>query len=308
MFNNGKFKNVVADTDSFSTPPIDQHVAPGCTLNTTVTLKPQRGATKNWIALEDTLQRSTEPDEITADIAASALRTPHFLMQASHSPNKCSSPGVLIPPTALTAAVSHAATNSDERNVFAIYVSYYVKVKLTLSGMGGELSLKLPFLLVHIDEEQRLRHENEKITLEEVPSVKKNGKFSKSPPVHKKDSSKEFPSLERIESLDAENVHIKVTHVSSCEGEAAGAGIAIEEVLKPQEAEDDIIEEPPQPSTSLACRRRRQSFMRCESIDHGLENDFVGGNSIDAEQVLHLAQIHSQSSAEEEKSNEAHKS
>lgn len=41
---------------------------------------------------------------------------------------------------------------NDERNVFAIYVSYYVKVKLTLSGIGGELSLKLPFALVHIDQ------------------------------------------------------------------------------------------------------------------------------------------------------------
>lgn len=36
--------------------------------------------------------------------------------------------------------------------MFAIYVSYYVKVKLTLSGMGGELSLKLPFTLAHFDE------------------------------------------------------------------------------------------------------------------------------------------------------------
>lgn len=41
--------------------------------------------------------------------------------------------------------------NTDDRNVFAIYVSYYIKVKLTLSGMGGELSLKLPFTLIHVD-------------------------------------------------------------------------------------------------------------------------------------------------------------
>lgn len=40
----------------------------------------------------------------------------------------------------------------EERNVFAIYVSYYVKVKLALSGMGGELSLKLPFILGHVDD------------------------------------------------------------------------------------------------------------------------------------------------------------
>lgn len=39
--------------------------------------------------------------------------------------------------------------NPDDRNVFAIYVSYYVKVKLTVSVMGGEVSLKLPFTLMH---------------------------------------------------------------------------------------------------------------------------------------------------------------
>lgn len=42
-------------------------------------------------------------------------------------------------------------TSGDEKNVFAIYVSYYVKVKLSLSGMGGEVTLKLPFILGNID-------------------------------------------------------------------------------------------------------------------------------------------------------------
>lgn len=41
----------------------------------------------------------------------------------------------------------------EERNVFAIYVSYYIKIKLTLSGMGGEVALKLPFILGHVDDE-----------------------------------------------------------------------------------------------------------------------------------------------------------
>lgn len=39
----------------------------------------------------------------------------------------------------------------DDRNVFAIYVSYYIKVKLILSAMGGEVVLKLPFILGHVD-------------------------------------------------------------------------------------------------------------------------------------------------------------
>ncbi|CAH1153919.1 unnamed protein product [Phaedon cochleariae] len=41
------------------------------------------------------------------------------------------------------------AHNVEDRNVFAIYVSYYVKVKLLVGMMGGEVSLKLPFTLMH---------------------------------------------------------------------------------------------------------------------------------------------------------------
>ena len=43
------------------------------------------------------------------------------------------------------------ASGVDEKNIFAIYVSYYIKVKLTLSGMGGEVTLKLPFILGNIE-------------------------------------------------------------------------------------------------------------------------------------------------------------
>ena len=46
---------------------------------------------------------------------------------------------------------STTQTPVDEKNVFAIYVSYYVKVKLSLSGMGGEVTLKLPFILGNIE-------------------------------------------------------------------------------------------------------------------------------------------------------------
>lgn len=68
------------------------------------------GVTKNWIALEDSYSKS----------GASLAST---ILCLSNSP--------------------------EDRNVFAIYVSYYVKVKLTLSAMGGELSAKLPFTLTH---------------------------------------------------------------------------------------------------------------------------------------------------------------
>lgn len=66
--------------------------------------------TKNWIALEDSYSKTG------ASLASTVV---------------CSS------------------NSPEERNVFAIYVSYYVKVKLTLSAIGGEVSVKLPFILTH---------------------------------------------------------------------------------------------------------------------------------------------------------------
>lgn len=43
----------------------------------------------------------------------------------------------------------------EERNVFAIYVSYYVKVKLLVGTMGSKISVKLPFTLLpsHVETE-----------------------------------------------------------------------------------------------------------------------------------------------------------
>lgn len=82
------------------------------------------GPTKNWIAVEGSPSHSGTTDSIplanySYKIASSAPRGPQ---------------------------------STDERNVFAIYVSYYIKVKLALSGMGGEVTLKLPFILGHIDD------------------------------------------------------------------------------------------------------------------------------------------------------------
>nr|XP_036219451.1 uncharacterized protein LOC106623402 [Bactrocera oleae] len=172
MFNNGKFKNIVADSDNST--PVDHTVAPGSTLNTTVILKPQRGQTKNWIALEDTLQRNTEPEEITGSIAASAVRSPNLILAPGQSINPCPSPAVGIPQPSGYHGHGVSGVVGDDRNVFAIYVSYYVKVKLTLSGMGGELSLKLPFVLVHV-EEPKVEHKVERLELDDVPAGKRNG-------------------------------------------------------------------------------------------------------------------------------------
>ncbi|XP_012548031.1 phosrestin-2-like isoform X1 [Bombyx mandarina] len=88
---------------------IDTPVMPGQTHTDTYTLTPHRGVTKNWIALEDSYSKSG------ACLASTVI--------SNNTP--------------------------EDRNVFAIYVSYYVKVKLTLSAMGGDLSVKLPFVLTH---------------------------------------------------------------------------------------------------------------------------------------------------------------
>ncbi|XP_014476643.1 PREDICTED: arrestin homolog [Dinoponera quadriceps] len=106
MFSNGKFKNVVALVSSQEGCP----VGPGGTLIKSYSLRPIKGSTKNWIALEDSYTK-------TGATLASTVICP--------------------------------GNGPEDRNVFAIYVSYYVKIKLLVSAMGGKVSLKLPFTLMH---------------------------------------------------------------------------------------------------------------------------------------------------------------
>ncbi|KAK5650679.1 hypothetical protein RI129_001708 [Pyrocoelia pectoralis] len=88
----------------------DCPVSSGSILIQTYNLTPTKSSTKNWIALEDSYTKTG---------------------------------------TSLASTVTSTCDNPQERNVFAIYVTYYVKVKLIVSLMGGELSLKLPFTLMH---------------------------------------------------------------------------------------------------------------------------------------------------------------
>lgn len=85
MFSNGKFKNVVALLSSQEGCPI----GPGVSLRKSYTLRPIKGSTKNWIALEDSYTKAE------ATLASTVI---------------C--PG----------------NGPEDRNIFAIYVSYYVKV------------------------------------------------------------------------------------------------------------------------------------------------------------------------------------
>lgn len=102
------------------------------------------GSTKNWIAVEGALFSTSNYDTslaaLNSKLASSAPRGSGFTCYP--------------PPFSTSSSTSPASTqaiNIDEKNVFAIYVSYYVKVKLSLSGMGGEVTLKLPFILGNIE-------------------------------------------------------------------------------------------------------------------------------------------------------------
>uniref|UniRef100_A0A1A9W1Y5 Arrestin C-terminal-like domain-containing protein n=1 Tax=Glossina brevipalpis TaxID=37001 RepID=A0A1A9W1Y5_9MUSC len=283
MFNNGKFKNVVAETDIPSSS--DRIVTPGTTFNTVVILKPERGTTKNWIALEDSLQRSTEPDEIIGNIAASAVRTPHYLMQASHSPNYCSSPGVCIPPVVSAIQGGSNAANGathNERNVFAIYVSYYIKIKLTLSGMGGELSLKLPFVLVHIDEEQKHLREMQikKINLDKVPSPRKISEKSEID----NDTNDEEESTQQPIIVDTKRVYSVISD-------------NLDQIESIDGSEHLHIKVPPLRNAGY----KRRLLMRSETIAKDFEDELNDTDDAELEaeenngkldQVVHLAQVH----------------
>lgn len=141
MFSNGKFKNIVAE-ESISEP-----LGPDTRFNRTFELFPVRTPTKNWIAVEGALFNS------------SAAAT----SEAANSWNDQTRLAQSTPPELRT---------TEDRNVFAIYVSYYVKVQLTMGGMGGEVSLKLPFLLGHVTDAASEANEPEDYCLPGSASVR----------------------------------------------------------------------------------------------------------------------------------------
>lgn len=60
----------------------------------------------------------------------------------------------------------------SEKNILAIYVSYYVKIKVSLNSIGGEISLKLPFVLGEYDETKikEFDHEGSKDLIDKLSS------------------------------------------------------------------------------------------------------------------------------------------
>ncbi|XP_047526436.1 phosrestin-2-like [Pieris napi] len=129
-----------------------QFILPGKTQNNLYLLKPHRGVINNWIALQDSY---TKPG---ATLASTVLCNPE---------------------------------SKDELNEFAIHVSYYVKVKLSLSEMGetGDVFVKLPFTLTHscINETP-----NDSVTEEAAHKMILKGKEEKTEAKYNQNSNKEI--------------------------------------------------------------------------------------------------------------------
>lgn len=99
------------------------------------------GVTKNWIAVEGSHSTSYAQSSLILSQQDSTIDS------SEHSQDNLK----------IASSAPRGPQTFEDRNVFAIYVSYYIKIKLTLSGMGGEVSLKLPFILGHVDDDIDMR-------------------------------------------------------------------------------------------------------------------------------------------------------
>lgn len=147
-----------------------------------------KGSTKNWIAVEGALFSTSNFDTslaaLNSKLASSAPRgSPFATFQPQLKPTSSSS---MTPTTSVV----------DEKNVFAIYVSYYVKVKLSLSGMGGEVTLKLPFILGNIETDSNSSVEKGSEVVEAATDLHLND--------HQMLNEIRRPNYDRCESVDEE--------------------------------------------------------------------------------------------------------
>lgn len=190
MFSNGKFKNIVAETE------INEIIAPSQSLQGTYALLPLRGVTKNWIAVEGSLFSSSHHDaSLEALNSKLAPSTPpnatYFSSKVSNILEKnsfCEHPRKL--PFTKTrvdggeeeeASVLECIGNYTEKNVFAINVSYYVKIKLSFSSIGSDISLKLPFILGNLGQEKK-EYSNYENSKKKVEDSKENLALINEPP------------------------------------------------------------------------------------------------------------------------------
>jgi hypothetical protein len=76
-----------------------------------------------------------------------------------------------------TTSGSGCIGNYTEKNVFAINVSYYVKIKLSFSSIGGDLSLKLPFYLGNLEEKNETETAQKHVSNERLNNAPNNTEY-----------------------------------------------------------------------------------------------------------------------------------
>ncbi|KAI9555630.1 hypothetical protein GHT06_018145 [Daphnia sinensis] len=83
----------------------------------------------------------------------------------------------------LTATLASTTLKSEpnERHFFAIYISYYVKVRLVVSGVGGDVSTKIPFILMR-DGPEIMPVETENTSDDAIQSAQSPQRQSSPPP------------------------------------------------------------------------------------------------------------------------------
>lgn len=161
MFSNGKFKNVVAETE------INEIISPAQSFQGTYSLLPVRGQTKNWIAVKGSLFSNSHNDTsliaLNSKLACSTPLSTIYITCSKYSFSDQKRHPVRHHTIAVdkegeeettSGAKCSGGGNYTEKNVFAIQVSYYAKIKLFLSSIGGidDISLKLPFILGNVEQ------------------------------------------------------------------------------------------------------------------------------------------------------------
>ena len=146
-----------------------------------------------------------------------ALSTPQYLTSKINEQNKslyehsrklpfCNS----ISRDDLTSG-SGCVRNYNERNVFAINVSYYVKIKISLSSIGGDVSLKLPFFLGNVEAENISIDQSSSNLLQRNLNYLKSDEISNNDSIKRDEIEKVNSTLERSSNSSASDIDLKLS-------------------------------------------------------------------------------------------------
>lgn len=138
MFSNGKFKNHIFVKEEDEGFP----VTTGHSLEREYSINiVENNGSRHWIALEDRYGRWNQFVTLSRHMLIHLFGNQLSIFSLSLS---------LLFAVRLSTTLASTTLKSrvDERNFFAIYISYYVKIRLVISGVGSDLSMKIPFILM----------------------------------------------------------------------------------------------------------------------------------------------------------------